>query len=62
MGRGYLKIHGSKREKEKKRKKEKKREKREKKRKRDKMPVAAVPRVGRSSGKLDERGVSVKPT
>ena len=24
------------------------------------MPVAAVPRVGRSSGKLDERGVSLK--
>ena len=23
------------------------------------MPVAAVPRVGRSSGKLDERGVSL---
>ena len=31
----------------------------EKKGKEEKMPVAAVPRVGRSSGKLDERGVSL---
>ena len=36
-----------------------KKEKKKRREKRRKMPVAAVPRVGRSSGKLDERGVSL---